>query len=88
MALPTLPTGPIEAPLLLAQGASDQLVLPSVQAEYVAARCADGHDVDVRTYEGLDHVPLVEADSPLIPELIEWTLDRLAGVPPTPNCPD
>jgi uncharacterized membrane protein HdeD (DUF308 family)/alpha-beta hydrolase superfamily lysophospholipase len=82
-----VPTAPIEAPLLLAQGASDQLVLPSVQADYVAALCTDGQDVDYRTYEGLDHVPLVEADSPLIPELVEWTRARLAGEPPTPNCP-
>jgi uncharacterized membrane protein HdeD (DUF308 family)/alpha-beta hydrolase superfamily lysophospholipase len=83
-----VPTAPIDAPLLLAQGASDQLVLPSVQADYVAARCADGQDVDYREYEGLDHVPLVEADSPLIPELVDWTRDRLAGEAPTPNCPD
>lgn len=83
-----VPTAPIEAPLLLAQGASDQLVLPSVQADYVAARCSDGQDVDYRTYDGLDHVPLVEAESPLIPELVEWTRDRLAGAPPTPNCPE
>jgi pimeloyl-ACP methyl ester carboxylesterase len=82
-----VPTAPIEAPLLLAQGASDQLVLPSVQADYVAARCADGQDVDYRTYEGLDHVPLVEAGSPLLPELLAWTRDRLAGEAPTPNCP-
>jgi alpha-beta hydrolase superfamily lysophospholipase len=81
-----VPTAPIEAPLLLAQGASDQLVLPDVQADYVEARCADGQDIDFRTYEGLDHVPLVEADSPLLPELIKWTKDRFAGRPPTPNC--
>jgi alpha-beta hydrolase superfamily lysophospholipase len=82
-----VPTAPIEAPLLLAQGGSDQLVLPSVQADYVAARCADGQDIDYREYEGLDHVPLVEADSPLIPELVDWTNDRLDGEAPTPNCP-
>jgi hypothetical protein len=28
---------------------------------------------------GRDHVPLIEADSPAILELIEWTEDRLAG---------
>jgi alpha-beta hydrolase superfamily lysophospholipase len=81
-----VPSGPIEAPLLVAQGEDDQLVLESVQAGYVAARCAAGYDVDYRTYPGRDHVPLVEADSPLIPELVAWTQDRLAGAPPTPNC--
>jgi uncharacterized membrane protein HdeD (DUF308 family)/alpha-beta hydrolase superfamily lysophospholipase len=83
-----VPTAPIDVPLLLAQGASDQLVLPDVQADYVEARCADGQDVDFRTYDGRDHVPLVEADSPLLPELIEWTNDRFAGDAPTPNCND
>jgi uncharacterized membrane protein HdeD (DUF308 family) len=82
-----IPTGPIEAPLLLAQGAADSLVIPAAQDDYVAARCASGQDVDYRKYEGRDHVPLVQADSPLIPELIQWTHDRLDGRPPTPNCP-
>jgi uncharacterized membrane protein HdeD (DUF308 family) len=82
-----IPTGPIEAPLLVGQGEADSLVLPTVQADYVAARCAAGQPVDYRTYAGRDHVPLVQADSPLIPELIAWTQDRLAGAEPTPNCP-
>jgi uncharacterized membrane protein HdeD (DUF308 family)/alpha-beta hydrolase superfamily lysophospholipase len=81
-----VPTAPIESPLLLAQGASDQLVLPDVQAAYVRARCAQGQEIDFRTYDGLDHVPLVEADSPLLPELVDWTVDRFAGDAPTPNC--
>jgi alpha-beta hydrolase superfamily lysophospholipase len=82
-----VPTGGIEAPLLVAQGEADSLVLPTVQADYVAARCAAGQPVDYRTYAGRDHVPLVQADSPLIPELVAWTQDRFAGAEPTPNCP-
>ena len=82
-----VPTRPIDAPLLIAQGEADQLVLAEVQAAFVDARCADGQPIDVRTYPGLDHVPLVEADSPLIPELFDWTRDRLAGEEPTPTCP-
>ncbi len=81
-----VPTLPIDAPLLLAQGEADSLVVPSVQAAYVEARCAAGQAIDFRTYPGLNHVPLVEADSPLIPELVQWTKDRLAGVDPTPTC--
>jgi uncharacterized membrane protein HdeD (DUF308 family)/alpha-beta hydrolase superfamily lysophospholipase len=81
-----IPDGTIEAPLLLGQGEADQLVLPAVQSAFVEARCADGQPIDFRTYPGLDHVPLVEADSPLIPELFDWTNDRLAGTPPTPTC--
>jgi pimeloyl-ACP methyl ester carboxylesterase len=81
-----VPTGPIERPLLLAQGAADGLVLPQVQTAYVEARCDDGQAIDYRTYDGLGHVPLVEADSPLAPELLAWTQDRLDGTAPTPTC--
>jgi alpha-beta hydrolase superfamily lysophospholipase len=81
-----VPTGPIAAPLLLAQGEADQLVVPEVQAQYVAARCAAGQPIDFRTYPGLDHVPLVEPGSPLLPELFDWTRDRLDGAAPTPTC--
>ncbi|MGH9216557.1 MAG: hypothetical protein ACRDZS_09910 [Acidimicrobiales bacterium] len=83
-----IPTDPIEAPLLVGQGEADSLVLPTVQADYVAARCADGQAIDYRAYPGRDHVHLVQADSPLIPELIEWTQDRLAGFAPMSTCPE
>ena len=39
-----------------------------------------------RTYPGRDHVPLVQDDSPLIPEILAWTQDRFDGEPPTPTC--
>lgn len=81
-----IPSGPIPAPLLIAQGESDGLVLPSAQAEFVKQRCAAGQALEYRTYPGRDHVPLIEADSPLIPDLIRWTRDRLAGNPATPTC--
>ncbi|HWL43262.1 MAG TPA: lipase family protein [Ilumatobacter sp.] len=71
-----VPTLPIDAPLLLAQGDTDGLIVPAMQGAYVAARCADGQAIDYRTYPGLGHVPLVEADSPLIPDLFDWTRDR------------
>ena len=80
------PTGMIQAPLLIAQGLSDQLVLPAVQAQYVKGQCAAGQKLDYLTYPGLDHVGLVDADSPLIPALISWTQDRLAGKPAPDNC--
>jgi len=82
-----VPTGSIPAPLLLAQGEDDQLVLPEAQAAYAEERCETHGNVDFRTYAGRDHVPLVEDDSPLIPELIAWTRDRFDGEPATPTCP-
>ncbi|WP_083259971.1 lipase family protein [Cellulosimicrobium cellulans] len=81
-----VPTGAVPAPLLIAQGSADPLVLPSAQDAYVGTRCSAGQPVDYRRYDGRDHVGLVEADSPLVPELLRWTEDRFAGVAPTPTC--
>jgi uncharacterized membrane protein HdeD (DUF308 family) len=81
-----VPTGTVPAPLLIAQGDADSLVLPRVQRAYVAKRCAAGQVVDYRVYPNRDHVPLVQADSPLIPELISWTSDRFAGDPAPTSC--
>lgn len=81
-----VPRGSIDAPLLVAQGEADQLIVPSVQAKYVSSLCDAGQQVDYRTYPGLDHVPLVQADSPLLPELVTWTAERFDGAEPTPTC--
>lgn len=81
-----IPTLPIPAPLLVAQGADDSLISPMSQAAYVEARCAAGQPVDYRLYSGRNHVPLVEADSPLIPDLVSWTRDRFAGSPVATGC--
>lgn len=81
------PTGPIPAPLLVAQGGSDPLILPSVQADYVRQRCATGGVVDYRTYPGRDHLGVVAPDSPLLPELLAWTQDRLDTRPARTTCP-
>lgn len=81
-----VPVLPVEAPLLVAQGEGDRLISPVVQAAYVQARCEAGQAVDYRTYPGLEHVPLVQADSPLLPELFDWTEQRFAGAPFEPTC--
>ncbi|GAA1322735.1 lipase family protein [Leucobacter albus] len=80
------PTGPFAAPVLVAQGLADPLVKPDQQLDWVRARCEDGLEIDYRPYAGLDHLSLVAADSPLTPQLVQWTLDRAAGAPATPNC--
>jgi uncharacterized membrane protein HdeD (DUF308 family)/alpha-beta hydrolase superfamily lysophospholipase len=82
-----IPTGSLEAPLLLAQGESDTLITPSAQEAYVAQRCASRPgSVDYRTYAGRDHVGLVTVGSPLIPDLLDWTSRRFAGVPAAATC--
>jgi len=82
-----IPTDPIEAPLLLAQGETDPLVIPSAQQEYADQRCASGGGpVDYRTYADRDHVGVVADDSPLVPELLDWTAQRFAGEQAQSTC--
>lgn len=76
----------IDYPLFVAQGTADQLVLPGMQRDWVAERCAAGQAMEYREYEGRDHMPLVEDDSPLIPDLVAWANDRLDGKTPVDTC--
>jgi uncharacterized membrane protein HdeD (DUF308 family)/alpha-beta hydrolase superfamily lysophospholipase len=80
------PTGTIAAPVLIAQGAADRLVLPAMQARFVASRCAAGQALEYRVYPGLDHMPLVAPASPLTAELVAWTRARLAGEAAKNSC--
>lgn len=80
------PTGPWPAPVLVAQGLSDPLVKPEMQQGWVDGRCAAGDPIDYRTYPGLGHLSLVGPDSPLTPQLVDWTLARWSGEAPTPTC--
>ncbi|WP_107773060.1 lipase family protein [Nocardioides sediminis] len=82
-----VPAGPIAAPLLLAQGETDPLVIPSAQQEYADQRCdSGGGPVDYRTYPDRDHVGVVADDSPLVPDLLEWTRQRFAGEEAADTC--
>ena len=82
-----VPSDPIAAPLLLAQGETDPLVIPEAQGAYAEQRCAsDGGPVDYRTYADRDHVGVVADDSPLVPDLLEWTSQRFAGEPAADTC--
>ncbi|MFI8251984.1 lipase family protein [Streptomyces filamentosus] len=81
------PRGRIPVPVLIAQGETDQLVLPAVQRAYAEAACAAGNRVDYRTYPGLDHTGVVGEGSPLPPQLLAWTADRFQGRPAPTTCP-
>ena len=80
------PNGPWPAPVFVAQGLSDPLVKPRLQDDWVAGRCRAGEAIEYRTYPGLDHNSLVAADSPLTPLIVQWSLERWADEPATPNC--
>lgn len=76
----------VDYPLFVAQGQADSLVLPAMQREWVKQRCAAGQPMEYREYPGLNHMPLVEADSPLNGDLVDWARDRLTGKAPQDNC--
>lgn len=82
----SMPGAPIDAPVLIAQGAEDNLVPARIQRDYVGRRCAAGQPIDYRQFDGRDHLSLVAGGSPLEAGLIAWTQDRINGAPATPNC--
>ena len=82
-----VPRDAIEAPLLIAQGLTDPLIRPAEQGPYVDELCRAGQRLEYRTYAGFDHVGVVlSPDSPLIPDLVDWTQARLRGEPQPTGC--
>ena len=53
---------------------------------FVRERCDAGQVLEYRTYRGRDHLSVVAPDSPLKPDLVQWTQDRLDKVPLSANC--
>ncbi|MBV9424322.1 MAG: DUF308 domain-containing protein [Solirubrobacterales bacterium] len=80
------PTASIGVPLLIAQGMSDPLVLPSVQRSYVNQRCAAGQSIEYRTYRDRDHLSLLWPSSPLVPYLLAFSQARFAGTTHRSGC--
>lgn len=80
-----IPTTPIAAPVLLAQGEDDAAIPLASQDSYVADRCGEGWELDYRTYPGLDHLPLVEPDSEAIDDVFVWTAALFSGEPVPPG---
>lgn len=81
-----VPSQVTRTPTLIAQGEADSLVLPPVQTAFARKLCQPGEKLEYRTYPGLDHVPLVEPNSPLIPYLLSWTTNRFKTAPAPDNC--
>lgn len=76
-----IPDRRLTVPTLIAQGAIDPLVLAATQTEFVASRCAQRGNAPLEyvTYADREHLNIVATDSPLVPDLLEWTEDRFAG---------
>lgn len=76
----------VPMPLLVAQGETDELVLPAIQRSYVRERCGAGQALDYRTYPGRDHLSVVATDSPYVSDLVAWTQSRFASEPAPNTC--
>jgi pimeloyl-ACP methyl ester carboxylesterase len=76
----------IAAPLMVAQGMADDLLPPIVQDRFVEQRCAAGQSIEYRTYAGEGHGSITVTASTFDDDLIQWTQDRLTGVPWPAGC--
>jgi pimeloyl-ACP methyl ester carboxylesterase len=77
---------PIQAPVVIAQGLSDNVVPPSATDAYVEERCAAGQRLEYWTFAGHDHIAIIQRGTPLEQPLIEWTMARFANEPPATGC--
>ena len=78
--------GPIQAPVVIAQGLSDNVVPPSATDAYVDERCAAGQRLAYWTFAGRDHLTIVQPGTPLEELLIKWTTARFANEPQATGC--
>jgi pimeloyl-ACP methyl ester carboxylesterase len=80
------PDGLIQAPVVIAQGASDEVVPSTATDAYVNERCAAGQRLEYWTFAGRDHITLVLPGTPLEELLITWTMARFANEPQAIGC--
>jgi pimeloyl-ACP methyl ester carboxylesterase len=72
---------PIGAPIFVAQGLADSLVIPDATVGFVTSLCAAGEHVDFHTFEGVDHGFIADV---ALPSLFRWIGDvRGDAVPDT-----
>jgi len=76
----------IAAPLVIAQGLSDVVVLPAATDAYVNQRCAAGQRLEYWQVAGRDHAGIVQPGSPLEQPLVTWTAARFANEPQASGC--
>ena len=78
--------GPIQAPVVIAQGLSDIVVPPSATDAYIEERCTAGQRLEYWTFAGRDHLTIVQPGTPLEELLIKWTTARFANEPQASGC--
>ena len=78
--------GPIQAPVVIAQGLSDVVVPSRATDAYIEERCSAGQPLEYWTFAGRDHLTIVQRGGPLEEPLIKWTMARFANGPPASGC--
>jgi len=78
--------GPIQAPVVIAQGLSDTVVPSSATDAYVEERCSAGQRLEYWTFAGRDHLTIFQPGTPLEELLIKWTTARFANEPQASGC--
>lgn len=81
-----VPRGAIGIPVLIAQGLTDDLVLPSLQDAFVQEQCQRKQVIEYRRYAGLDHLQLVGSESRFSGDLVDWTRRRFAHEAAVSQC--
>jgi hypothetical protein len=72
------------APVFIAQGGADTIILPQTNRAFVERLCAVGNTVQYNLYEGADHLGVVKSSNA---DVLAW-LAALAGNEDAPsNCP-
>lgn len=76
-----VPTGPWDAPILVAWGADDDVIPPSSQRSFMTDLCE--HDAQLRwvQYGQTGHQDILQPRSAFLPLLMNWTQARFAGTP-------
>jgi hypothetical protein len=74
----------IRAPVFVAQGLADQIIVPDITRTWVTERCGGGSPTTWTAYPDLDHVAVV---GPGGNDALAWTIDRFASVALVNDCP-
>lgn len=77
------PDGPIDVPLYIAHGTTDQVIPFEGSVREAQRRCAAGENVELERYPQTDHNPVLEFTSVGV---LGWIEDRFAGRPANSNC--
>jgi pimeloyl-ACP methyl ester carboxylesterase len=74
----------INAPVLITQGTSDTVIIPSTTTQLVATYCANGTNATEKTYPGVTHELIGYSSAN---DVAAWMASLLVGSPPAPGCP-